>query len=68
MSRLLAADFSRLWKSRDFWTCAAFMASFGAFMVLMGYYWYQPFAQKQMFEGYFWQVKQILSVKRGQKR
>ena len=38
MSRLLAADFSRLWKSRDFWTCAAFMASFGAFMVLMGYY------------------------------
>lgn len=38
MSRLLAADFSRLWKSRDFWTCAAFMASFGAFMVLLGYY------------------------------
>lgn len=37
-------------------------------LVLMGYYWYQPFAQKQMFEGYFWQVKQILSVKRGQKR
>lgn len=34
-------------------------------LVLMGYYWYQPFAQKQMFEGYFWQVKQILSVKRG---
>lgn len=37
-------------------------------LVLMGYYWYQPFSQKQMFEGYFWQVKQILSVKRGQKR
>lgn len=37
-------------------------------LVLMGYYWYQPFAKKQMFEGYFWQVKQILSVKRGQKR
>lgn len=34
-------------------------------LVLMGYYWYQPFAKKQMFEGYFWQVKQILSVKRG---
>ena len=37
-------------------------------LVLMGYYWYQPFAQKQMFEGYSWQVKHILSVKRGQKR
>ncbi len=28
--------------------------------VLMGYYWYQPFAKKQEFEGYFWQVKGLL--------
>lgn len=28
--------------------------------VLMGYYWYQPFAQKQEFEGHFWQVKELL--------
>lgn len=28
--------------------------------VLMGYYWYQPFKQNHMYEGYFWQVKGLL--------
>ena len=29
-------------------------------LVLMGYYWYQPFEKKPAFEGYFWQVKGLL--------
>lgn len=29
-------------------------------LVLMGYYWYQPFAAKHRFEGYFWQVRGLL--------
>lgn len=38
MSRLLAADFARLWKNRHFRACAGFMASFGACMVFLAYY------------------------------
>lgn len=29
-------------------------------LVLLGYYWYQPFVDKQKFEGYFWQVRGLL--------
>lgn len=29
-------------------------------LVLMGYYWYQPFEQENAYEGYFWQVKGLL--------
>ncbi|MCM1182510.1 MAG: hypothetical protein NC337_03950 [Roseburia sp.] len=29
-------------------------------LVWLGYYWYQPFREKQEFEGYFWQVKRLL--------
>ena len=29
--------------------------------ILMGYYWYQPFAKKNRFEGYFWQGKKLLT-------
>ena len=29
-------------------------------LVLMGYYWYQPFVDKYRFEGYFWQVRGLL--------
>lgn len=29
-------------------------------LVLMGYYWYQPFARRQGYEGYFWQVGSLL--------
>lgn len=29
--------------------------------ILMGYYWYQPFADKGRIEGYFWQVKKLLT-------
>ena len=29
-------------------------------LVWLGYYWYQPFREKQEFEGYFWQVKSLL--------
>lgn len=29
-------------------------------LVLMGYYWYQPFEGKYRFEGYFWQVRGLL--------
>lgn len=29
-------------------------------LVLMGYYWYQPFAEKKEFEGYLWQVQELL--------
>ena len=29
-------------------------------LVWLGYYWYQPFWEKQEFEGYFWQVKGLL--------
>lgn len=29
-------------------------------LVLMGYYWYQPFERKHEYEGYFWQVKGLL--------
>ena len=38
MSRLSGANFARLWKDRCFLECAVFMVSFGAFMVLIGYY------------------------------
>jgi len=31
--------------------------------ILMGYYWYQPFAEKGRYEGYFWQVKKLLLFK-----
>lgn len=29
-------------------------------LVLMGYYWYQPFERTNAYEGYFWQVKGLL--------
>lgn len=29
-------------------------------LVLMGYYWYQPFEREKAYEGYFWQVKGLL--------
>ncbi len=29
-------------------------------LVWLGYYWYQPFQEKQEYEGYFWQVKGLL--------
>lgn len=29
-------------------------------LVLMGYYWYQPFGKENAYEGYFWQVKGLL--------
>ncbi len=29
-------------------------------LVLMGYYWYQPFERTNVYEGYFWQVKGLL--------
>ena len=29
-------------------------------LVMMGYYWYQPFVAKYRFEGYFWQVRGLL--------
>lgn len=29
-------------------------------LVLMGYYWYQPFERQNAYEGYFWQVKGLL--------
>lgn len=29
-------------------------------LVCMGYYWYQPFAERQEPEGYFWQLKTLL--------
>lgn len=29
-------------------------------LVLMGYYWYQPFERRQAYEGYFWQVRGLL--------
>ena len=29
-------------------------------LVLMGYYWYQPFARRHQCETYFWQVKKLL--------
>ena len=28
--------------------------------IFMGYYWYQPFADKDKFEGYFWQARKLL--------
>ncbi|MDE6052451.1 MAG: hypothetical protein K2G55_01535 [Lachnospiraceae bacterium] len=34
-------------------------------LVLMGYYWYQPFEKKPAFEGYFWQVKGLLGRAQG---
>lgn len=37
MSRLLRANFARLFKSGIFWLCMAFSAGFSAFMVLMRY-------------------------------
>lgn len=30
--------------------------------IFMGYYWYQPLAAKGRFEGYFWQVKKLLTA------
>ncbi|MDE6622595.1 MAG: hypothetical protein K2K74_19315, partial [Lachnospiraceae bacterium] len=29
-------------------------------LVLMGYYWYQPFEREHAYEGYFWQVRTLL--------
>ena len=29
--------------------------------ILMGYYWYQPFVKRHRYEGYFWQVKKLLT-------
>lgn len=29
--------------------------------IFMGYYWYQPFAGRGKFEGYFWQAKKLLT-------
>lgn len=29
--------------------------------ILLGWYWYQPFAAKGRYEGYFWQIKGILT-------
>ena len=29
--------------------------------ILLGYYWYQPFAGNGRFEGYFWQAKKLLT-------
>lgn len=29
-------------------------------LVLMGYYWYQPFEREKAYEGYFWQVRSLL--------
>lgn len=29
-------------------------------LVLMGYYWYQPFERRHAYEGYFWQVRGLL--------
>ncbi|MDE7267546.1 MAG: hypothetical protein K2N89_08785 [Lachnospiraceae bacterium] len=29
--------------------------------ILLGYYWYQPFANRGRFEGYFWQAKKLLT-------
>lgn len=29
-------------------------------LVLMGYYWYQPFGKENAYEGYFWQVRRLL--------
>ena len=29
-------------------------------LVLMGYYWYQPFEKEKAYEGYFWQVRGLL--------
>lgn len=28
--------------------------------IFMGYYWYQPFADKDKFEGYFWQTRKLM--------
>lgn len=36
-------------------------------LVLMGYYWYQPFAGRHEYEGYFWQVRDFLR-ERGRRR
>ena len=33
-------------------------------LVLMGYYWYQPFERQNAYEGYFWQVKGLLGRRR----
>ncbi|NDO50907.1 hypothetical protein FMM75_16380 [Lachnospiraceae bacterium MD335] len=33
--------------------------------IWLGYYWYQPFAKRQCFEGYFWQVRKLLVAKNG---
>ena len=32
--------------------------------LLLGYYWYQPFAAKGQYEGYFWQVKKLLMLEK----
>lgn len=37
MSRLLSADFARLFKNKYFWICSIFMAGFGVFMQVMNY-------------------------------
>ena len=29
--------------------------------ILLGYYWYQPFVKKHRYEGYFWQVKGLVT-------
>lgn len=38
MLRLLGANFARLKKSHSFWSCATFMAVYGAAMVCIDYY------------------------------
>ncbi len=30
--------------------------------ILMGFYWYQPFAKQDRFEGYFWQVRKWINL------
>ena len=37
MSRLLSADFARLFKNKYFWICSIFIAGFGVFMQVMNY-------------------------------
>ena len=37
MSRLLSADFARLFKNKYFWICSIFLAGFGIFMQVMNY-------------------------------